>query len=194
MKFRIRLDAIEGSKDTLNRLLIGSTEFVLVHHQINDNPHYHMFLDNSNYMSCQAVRYYLKKLTDKPSNYSVKQCDDDRVSEYIQYLFNTKHGNISTLEDYKLFSVDIQECQAKATQVAEEFAKRKPAPKSLYDIAMYVHETTPDLQDIIKQTIRALHKFCKCHDDYLVIKVVTTIMSLRDEEFVVERIRRKISQ
>ena len=46
----------------------------------------------------------------KGADRSVKQCDDDRVLEFVQYLFNTKHGNISTL----LFNNVISEVDLKS--------------------------------------------------------------------------------
>lgn len=195
MKFRIRLDCVDGAEGVLKHLHATSQEYVWVKHDVNDNPHYHMYLDNPNLMSPQSVRYYFKKLTENSSDYSVKRCDDDRVSEYVQYLFNTKHGNISTLISHKFNSQLLDECRQAAEVVSQEFAKKRSTKKgaiTMYEIAMEVHETYKDSNDLIKGAIRTLHKYLKIHDDFLVMKVVTTVMSLRDEDIVVERIRRKL--
>lgn len=194
MKFRIRVDDYGiGAKTSMYPIIETAKEHVLVRHDIGDNPHWHLYVDNPNFMSPQSVRYYLRKHTDNPTDYSVKKCDDDRVDEYVQYLFNTKHGNVATIESSLFDDNRLQQCRARADEVTEEFTKRKKdKPKTLYEIAMYVDAATKDDSDLIANVIKALHKFCKCHDDHLIIKVLTTIQSKRDIEFVVERIRRKI--
>lgn len=196
MKFRIRLDEIEGAYPLLKTLCKDANQYVLVHHQINDNPHYHLYLDKPMYMSCQTVRYHLKKLTENSTNYSVKQCDEDRVQEYVQYLFNTKHDNKPTLVDHRYPDDLIQKAKDDAQRIAEEFKQKVKKGKkniTLYEMAMEVDEITDVDDNLIRNAIHVLHKYMKVHDDFLITKIVTTIQSKRDINFVIERVRRRIS-
>lgn len=193
MLFRIRVDDYGvDARASITKLLTNAQQFVWVHHQINDNPHWHVYLDNPNYMSCQAVRYHLRKTTDNPSNYSVKKCDEDKKLDYIQYLFNQKHGNKWTIEDTSFDQVIVDECIKRAATVAEVFNEKRPKARSLYEMAMEVHETTPNDDELIQAIIKCLHRYMKCHDDFMIIKVLTTISTMRDINLTVERIRRKI--
>lgn len=161
-------------------------EYVLVHHLVNDNSHFHLYLDAPNLMSQQSVRYHLKtKFKLLPTQYSVKQCDATRVNEYIQYLFNTKHGNLARLISTNVDDERITAARTAAAVVSEEYSKQRKnnKPKTLYAIAEEVRATVEDPTDqykVIHMTIKLLHKYCRCHDRYLVIKVVDTVRAMVD--------------
>lgn len=193
MKLRIRIDGIELPQ-SITALLTSSKEFIIVKHELPNNPHYHAYIDNEMIMSPQSFRYHLRKIYEKSSDYSVKQCEDGREDEYVQYLFNTKKGNQPFLISTNLSDERVSKARLGAEQVRREFDEsvRNARPKSLYDIAMYVNKIadTSEHDILVREVIKALHKFCKVHDEFLVNKVVFTIMSFRDVELVLPRVRR----
>lgn len=193
MKLRIRIDGNELPQ-SITQMIRSSKEFIIVKHELPNNIHFHAYVDNDMIMSPQSFRYHLRKLYEKSSDYSVKQCDDGREDEYVQYLFNTKKGNNPFLESTNLSDERISRARLGAEQVRREFDEsvRNARPKSLYDIAMYVNKIadTNDFDILVREVIKALHKFCKVHDEFLVNKVVFTILSYRDAELVVSRVRR----
>lgn len=193
MKLRIRIDGDELPQ-SIAQMIRSSKEFIIVKHELPNNPHFHAYVDNDMIMSPQSFRYYLRKIYEKSSDYSVKQCDDGREDEYVQYLFNTKKGNQPFLDSTNLSDERISKARLGAEQVRREFDEsiRNTRPKSLYDIAMYVNKIadSSNFDILVREVIKALHKFCKVHDEFLVNKVVFTIMSYRDVELVVSRVRR----
>lgn len=201
MMFRIRIDDTKQVAATVAEWAetVGN-RYVLVHHLVNANSHFHIYFDAPMVMSAQSMRYKIKTYfkLDKVE-YSVGLCDEDRVEEYIQYLFNTKHGNVATIHRVKNVSDDvIQRCRNRAHEVSEEFAKQKKTKKAktLYEIAQEVRATVADDTDqaqIVNMSIRLLHKYCKCHDRYLVIKVVDTVRSMVNPSEYAEYILRMMS-
>ena len=115
-------------------------------------------------------------------------CDKERVAEYLSYLYNTKHGNIANLIATTLDDEIMQTAQNSAQVITEAYnveRKKNPKPKTLYDIAKEVdglcgHECSRT--DVVMTAIRLLHQYCKCHDSYLVRKVVETVLSMKDPE------------
>jgi len=198
--FRIRIDDTKQVSATLaDWAETVSRTYIVVHHLVNANSHFHLYLDAPMVMSANALRYKIRTTfkLDKVE-YSVGLCDEDRVEEYVQYLFNTKHGNVATLHRTNMSDDVIQRARNGAHEVSEEFAKQKKTKKvkTLYEIAQEVRATVADDTDqsqIVQMTIRLLHKYCKCHDRYLVIKVVDTVRSMVNPSEYAEYILRLIS-
>ena len=186
MMFRLRIDDAKLVSATIAAWAetVGNA-YVIVHHLVNDNSHFHLYLDAPMIMSAQALRYRIKTRfgLDKVQ-YSVGLCDEERIDEYLQYLFNTKHGNIATLHKIKNIPDErLKRARDAAHVVSEEFAKQRKSKKvkTLYEIAQEVRATVKDDTDepqIVIMSIKLLHKYCKCHDRFLVIKLVDTVRSM----------------
>jgi len=200
MMFRIRIDDTKQVAATVAEWAeTVSRKHVLVHHLVNANSHFHLYLDAPMVMSANALRYKIRtKFELDKVEYSVGLCDEDRVEEYIQYLFNTKHGNVATLHRTNISPDVIKRCRDKAHEVTEEFAKQKKTKKTitLYQIAQEVRATVADdtnEHQIVQMAIRLLHKYCKCHDRFLVIKLVETVKAMVNPSEYAEYIMRCIS-
>lgn len=200
MMFRIRIDDTKQVAATVAEWAeTVSRKHVLVHHLVNANSHFHLYLDAPMVMSANALRYKIRtKFNLDKVEYSVGLCDEDRVEEYIQYLFNTKHGNVATLHRTNMPDDVIKRCRDKAHEVTEEFAKQKKTKKTitLYQIAQEVRATVADDRNehqIVQMSIRLLHKYCKCHDRFLVIKLVETVKAMVNPSEYAEYIMRCIS-
>lgn len=195
--FRIRIDDTKQVAATLAEWAeTVSRTYVIVHHLVNANSHFHLYLDAPMVMSAQALRYKIKtKFGLDKVEYSVGLCDEARIDEYLQYLFNTKHGNVATLHRTNIGGDAIQRATAAAQVVSEEFRSKRESlkPKTLYEIAKEVRATVADDTDvgqIVSMTIKLLHKYCKCHDRYLVIKIVDTVRSMVNPSEYAEHILR----
>lgn len=188
MKFRVRVD--EVSEET-QKLLIAhvqsSVSHVLVRHDFPDghNSHFHMYIDNG-YASCQAYRYQVDKLFKvKGSLRSVVKCDDDRVDEYVQYLFNKKKGNIPTLLSTNM---DVTSHQQKALDVADAWEAERSKDVSAYHIAQELvrwiddNDINPAMNDGIRQLIEKAidihNKYAKGYCDFSLSRVCQTAMGL----------------
>jgi len=190
MKLRIRIDAGDlVTNETLTEWVSSNSEdYCVVHHLVNENSHFHLYMDSPMVMSPQSMRYKLKtKFKLDKVEYCVGDCDPARVSEYLSYLFNTKHGNVANLISTSLDKDVIAQAMADADKISDAYnrTKVKRPTKSLYDMALEVRQTVKDERDkleIIQMTVRLMHKYCKCHDGYLIRKVVDTVRSLVDPE------------
>lgn len=189
MLFRVRIDEVDTtSPDALTEWAVRNTkDYVVMHHVVNFNKHFHLYMDAPMIMSPQSLRYKVRtyfKLEN--TQYSVGVCDEERIAEYLSYLYNTKHGNVATLIATSLPNDTINTARdsANAVSVAYELERaKKPKAKSLYEIAKEVNDACEYVRaDIVKESIRLLHKYCKCHDSYLVRKVVETVLSMKDPE------------
>jgi len=206
MLYRIRIDKVNdlNSDDILE--VCDSEGHVIVFHELpRGNPHYHMYLDTQ--INDKALRQRFKrKFNLKASDYSVKKCDETRVNEYVQYMFNTKHGNrwelIATNNfDDKLLNDLIQA----AKEVSDDFdatKKFKPKGPTIWDIAQEVDQIvngqltvndlgSTELNERINRysdeseeisvyteaTIKTLRKHRKAFDEFLIRKVISTAMS-----------------
>lgn len=128
MLFRIRIDSTDLARDMAIVNWVKGMDHVLVQHVLPEgrNRHFHIFLD-APYKSAQSCRYNVRKISNaKGSELSVTECDPARRDEYIQYLFNRKHGN-----QWHLVSstIDTTEHQRKALEVKEEFDSQQEASK-----------------------------------------------------------------
>lgn len=200
MKFRLRIDDANNVSATIAAWAetVGNA-YVIVHHLVNDNSHFHLYLD-AQIMSAQALRYRIKsRFSLEPVQYSVGLCDEERIDEYLSYLFNTKHGNIATLHKVKNIPDErLKRVRDAAHVVSEEFAKQRKSKKvkTLYEIAQEVRASVKDdtnAEQIIFMSVKLLHKYCKCHDRFLVIKLYETVRSMVNPSEYTEYILRIIS-
>ena len=191
MKFRIRVDITsEFTEEKLVRFMSGYSA-IAVRHDVNANPHFHAYIDAPMVMSCPAMRARVDSVFKvKGTDRSVKQCDDARVLEFVQYLFNTKHGNISTLLFNNVISeVDLQECMSKADEVAKEYERTtreqrmKKDTITQYDLAQEVADTVAPgktVQDYTLAAIAVMNRHRKAFCDFSLRKVIFTAMCHSD--------------
>lgn len=139
MLFRIRIDSDHLDRNMAIESWVKSYDHVLVAHVLpgNRNRHYHIFLD-APFKSEQSCRYNVSKMSGTSgTERSVTFCDPARKDEYIQYLFNRKHGNVWTLIST---TIDTTEHQQKALLVKEDFdaqqeqAKKKPTGPTMWEL------------------------------------------------------------
>lgn len=215
MLFRIRVDELNHHVHRQLIKMLTGHEHVLVKHVLpHGNPHYHAYADLP-YNFPSALRYHLDKECHIPKGSgharSVKECEPTRKDEYIQYLFNTKKGNIWTIVSS---TVDTTEHQAKAATVAEEFAAANPPKEkkdkgpTMWDIAMETHQLfvlthtgMPSAQfpsDVHREyarcAIQVCRKYRKGFCEYTLQKIVQTAMTEHEayKELVVNALVRRL--
>lgn len=191
MRFRVRVDKLHAETESvLTDFVSKSKSHCLVYHFVNNNPHYHFYIDDDRYMSCQALRYQIDKITgSKRSERSIKECDTTRVDEYVQYLFNEKHGNKWRLVSS---SIDTTEHQAKAKTVAADFLVKQQKSKTreitTWELAEEVKnlymadDTKPDSEyEIYKihidYAIDVCRKYRKTYTDFSIQRIVQTALT-----------------
>lgn len=142
--YRVRIDIVNDVD--IDRLIKISnpTRYVIVRHELpHGNPHFHAFIENDLKENTYRQRIKREFPTIKSTDYSIKKCDYQRVNEYVQYMFNTKHGNVWELYgshnfDNQLLDGLIQD----AKKVSDEFIETRSKPKSkgptIWDIAQEV--------------------------------------------------------
>lgn len=205
MKFRVRIDLDDDDKVT--DFCKPYSTYVIVHHVLpHGNPHYHMFIEDLMSLSIDAFRARVKRYfkPSKSSDYSVKKCDDSKVNEYVQYLFNTKHGNQPRLVSTYNFSDDsIAECKEAAENVSNDYEQRTrerekqskgPTIFQLgVELKQLLEEAHADDDISIHQytqfAIQICHKHHKSCEPNMLIKIVSTAMSFKQPERLVRRVQ-----
>lgn len=202
MKFRVRID----NSDDVNVLEFCSryTSYVIVHHILpHGNPHYHMYIEDSMSLSIDAIRARSKRFfkVEKRSDYSVKTCDDDKVNEYVQYLFNTKHGNVPRLVSVHNFDhTTLDQCKENAKTVSDEYdsrsRKREKLDKgpTLFQIGQELYDMIKDVEDptiymYSKMCMSVLHKHHKTSEPNMMIKIISTAMSRHQPDRLVKKVQ-----
>lgn len=194
--YRIRIDDVEGV-NTPDLIEISQPKaYVIVKHVLpHGNPHYHAYIQtevkDANFRKRLKAKFPQLTKTD----YSVKKCDDDRINEYVQYLFNTKRGNRWELVDkYNFDDSVLSDCMESAQKVSDEhaakFAKSKTnTGPTIWDLAQQVAEEYAkatvigedyDQKRIIAYTdiaIGVLLRNKKAFDEFLLRKLITTAMA-----------------
>lgn len=222
MRFRLRVDEVRPAIQAelvsmLERL--SPRDYVFVKHVLpitpqrqDGNPHFHLYVDAPDITSVPALRYHVDKLKVKGAERSVKQCDEGREDEFIQYLFNRKHGNTSLLLSS---TIDTTEHQARAAQVAEDFAKENPPKKEKVGPSMWqlatetlahfrlTHPRMPSADysaDVYREMARSAIAVCQTHHkpvcDYMLQKLVQTALVQSEgsyRELVVNAVVRRLS-
>lgn len=156
MKFRVRVDG-ERNDEHVTEFLKTYSSYVLVAHMLpHGNPHYHAYVDAPMVMSDNAMRQRVKRYfkVEKSSDYSVKKCDEDKVNEYVQYLFNTKHGNkyeliIAHNFDNTLLHQLEKDAQAVSNDYEERakqrIAESKQSRLTIFQLGLEVHDVWVNL-------------------------------------------------
>jgi len=122
MQYRIRVDSVPSfSMLDLKRYIDKyATSYCLVRHEpVSPNVHYHIWLETNNADS--TVRLMLTKhmpYLKGNAGHSVQMCDPLRKEEYLQYLFNRKHGNRAFFESQ--LGVDNWEVFQERSNIATE--------------------------------------------------------------------------
>jgi len=152
MKFRVRLDQREDTREWLSAYLRDKPH-VLVHHILpHGNPHFHFYVDLPLVNSVAGYTYQWKKLVDPKgftrSDWSIKQCSDERKPEFISYLFNTKHGNISELIST---TEPVEDARANAATISLAFEERKDNAKKTPAKQITAWDMAEELKDWIDE-------------------------------------------
>jgi len=204
MYYRIRVDQIEGVEVEDFEAICEPKVSVLVHHILpTGNPHYHYLIDTDVKENTLRQRIKRKYPSLKSTDYSIKKADDERINEYVQYLFNTKHGNKSTLISANNFDNDIlEDLKKQAQKVSDEYDATKSRHKvaTMYELAEEIHRQvnktftiddlgTTALQDHlqlglpinIEEYVDATMMVCRKHrkgfDEFMVRKLITTALA-----------------
>jgi len=187
-QFRLRIDQQgDVTIDALEKFLKPYKTCLLVHHELpHGNPHWHAYVDaTNNTIGIEAIRNRLKKTFTLPSgSYSLKSCDESRINEYIQYLFNTKHGNKWSIAFVHNVSDDIiANAQQNAEKVSADYAAaRKVTPVvTLYELAEETAELMKGKPDTIEQYTLAAVAVCRRHRKafckFTLAKIISTARS-----------------
>lgn len=205
MKLRLRIDADDD--DNVIQFLKPYYAYVLVHHVLpHGNPHYHAYVDDKMSLSIDAFRARVKRYfkTQKSSDYSVKKCDDDKVNEYVQYLFNTKHGNTSRLVTTVNFDDELLvSLQKSAQDVSDDYEQRTRTREKL-NKGPTIFQLGVELKDMLDSThvndditisdysrgaIAICHKHHKSTEPNMLIKIVSTAMSFKQPDRLVKKVQ-----
>lgn len=161
--FRLRIDIINDLNIDDLIEICQTTSHVLVRHELpHGNPHYHAFLETE--LKENALRQRIKRFSDslKPTDYSLKKCNPDRIEEYVQYMFNTKKGNKWELIDTHNFDDQIiTRLQLQAKDVANDFENskvRKTDKPTIYQLAMEIRESFKQSYNITDNPLNNLGK------------------------------------
>lgn len=143
--FRIRIDIVNGlTSDELVEVCKPDTHVIVRHELPHGNPHYHAYFKFDSEIKDNTLRQRIKRGFEhlKSTDYSVKKCNPDRINEYVQYMFNTKHGNRWELIDSRNFDTELLNSLKEAAQaVSDDFAERNPKKSdkpTVYDLAMEI--------------------------------------------------------
>jgi len=204
--YRIRIDEVSGLNIDDLLEVCGSVQHVCVRHELpTGNPHFHIFTKTQVKQANlrKKIKTYLPNLL--KSDYSIKSCDEPRVNEYVQYMFNTKHGNkwelITTLDfddsiiqsltqNAKQISTDFVKVQANKKHgptmwdLAEEMntlvtSKFKPTVNDLGtdQLEDYYTNLEISLEQYIDAAITVCRKHKKAFDEFMLRKLVSTARS-----------------
>lgn len=198
MMFRVRVDSQRNDQGFLD-FLQQYKSYVCVFHELpHGNPHYHMFIEDTMSLSIDALRKRVdRNFNVKGADRSVKECDASRVNEYIQYLYNQKHGNVSTHIGHR--NIDdslLLQLQTQAKDVADDFAHRKKVKQSKQQVSQYdlaeevrsrlseLHKLTFTIEDYTKVAIQVMRKHRKAFCKYSLGRIIMTAMD--DEKIVAQ--------
>lgn len=204
MKYRFRIDAEDDLM--VQEFLKPYYAYVLVFHELpHGNPHYHAYVDDKMGLSIDAFRARVKRYfkTQKPSDYSVKKCDDDKVNEYVQYLFNTKHGNKHRLVSTHNFDNDLLSSLAKAAEEVSDAYEQRTRQREKSTKGPTMFQLGVELKDLIEENhiidatieqyttyaIQICHKHHKTTEPNMLIKLVSTAMSFSQPHRLVRRVQ-----
>lgn len=200
MLFRVRVDSQRNDQSFLD-FLHNYKSYVCVFHELpHGNPHYHMFIEDTMSLSIDALRKRVdRNFNVKGADRSVKECDMSRVNEYIQYLYNQKHGNSAThITHCNIDDALLLQLQAQAKDVADDFAQRKKVKSDRQQITQYdlaeevksrlseLHKTEFTIEDYTKVAIQVMRKHRKAFCKYSLGRIIMTAMS---DEKIIDQMR-----
>lgn len=203
MSYRVRIDEKVSFEDLMCFFEVFS-DLVIVHHIVNDNPHFHAYIKTEKWKSPQSMRYSIRTRFQNlnKTDYSVKLCDEDRKDEYIQYMFNRKHGNIPTL---KYSTIDITKHKERADEVANDFMEKYKNKDDVtnYDLSKMLAEyirtnglnqwNHDDKHKLVIQAIELHNKYGKAYCEFSLQRMITTAMGLTDwRTLVVDNVYQKL--
>lgn len=191
--YRIRIDEVQGFSVEGFIQLCNPKRYVIVHHQLpTGNPHFHAFIDtdvkNANLRKKIKTAFPLLQKSD----YSIKNCDDDRINEYVQYMFNTKHGNRWRLVDKSNFSDSVlNSLMEAAKEISDDFTERRKKRKdpTIYDLAVEINDTYKKIYlaehssleqytRYLEIAIKVCHNHRKAFEENLLRRLVTTAITI----------------
>lgn len=221
MHYRLRIDIVDGLDTDDLMQMCDTDKFVIVRHELpRGNPHIHAYIETNVKDNTLRLRFKRKYKNLKPSDYSIKTCDELRVNEYVQYMFNTKHGNVWELIDSRNFDPQlVNDLMEAAKKISTDYADVQRNKKSItiWDIAQEVEaivapqfveqkqafgngraEDFPEdaaLEHLIinvytDTAIQILRKYKKAFDEFLLRKVISTAMS--NQEIGKDKLRKKM--
>lgn len=202
--FRLRIDIINDLNSDKLIEVCQPTSHVIVRHELpTGNPHYHAYIATE--LKENTLRQRIKRIDKdlKSTDYSIKKCNPEMINEYVQYMFNTKHGNKWELIDSLNFDNNlINTLIENAKKVSDDYetSKSKSTRITIWDMAEEVDrliqdkwqafgngraddfpmETTQQHNIITEYTdmaIVVLRRHKKPHDEYLLRKLITTSIS-----------------
>ncbi len=203
--FRIRVDIVNDLNSDQLIEVCGPDTYVIVRHELpTGNPHYHAYFKYNSDIKENTLRQRFKRKFGflKSSDYSIKKCDEERTNEYVQYMFNTKHGNRwELISTFNFDDTTLRDLIQAAKQISSDFANSKESTKkntgpTIWDLAQEVEAKFIDIQKskinfhqldsdrIIIYTdvaIETLRKHRKPFDEFLLRKVITTAMSTTEK-------------
>lgn len=217
--YRLRYDIVDNDLDADSLMQVcQTTSHVLVRHELpHGNPHYHAYIATD--LKENTLRQRIKRLNPemKSTDYSIKKCNPAMVNEYVQYMFNTKHGNKWELIDTCNFDNDlINSLIENAQKISKDYELVKSKPRhriTIWDIAEEVNNLVVEkwisfgrgrmedfpldaehersiITDYTDMAIHVLRKNQKPFDEYLLRKVLATSMS--NHEFMKDILRKKM--
>lgn len=201
--YRIRIDIVNDLNSDQLLEICDSEAHVVVRHELpHGNPHYHAWIQTSVKENTLRQRFKRKFGFLKSSDYSIKKCDEERTNEYVQYMFNTKHGNKWELIDtYNFDNQLLDNLKEAAQKISTDYAESHKKSKgiTIWDIAEEVEKeftqefhVVNNLGDEIHKfyeqeerkiivytdiAIKVLRKHRKAFDEFLLRKVISTAMS-----------------
>lgn len=198
--FRVRVDIVNDlNSDDLLEVCGSPDTHVLVRHELpHGNPHFHLWLPTD--LTDKAIRQRLdRKFKLKSTDRSVKICDPNRINEYVQYMFNTKHGNRWEIISVRNFDDKLLNDLIKAAkEISDDFEERnqqKDKP-TIYSLAMEVRNVFKHTYHISDNPVENLGKrqAPEGYDEYLEhLKIAISVCRKHRQPFEENYLRRLIT-
>lgn len=218
--FRLRIDRVDGvDSDKIMDICKPNSCVMVLHELPHGNPHYHAYIAYDGEMKENTLRQRIKRGFDnlKRTDFSLKKCDADRVNEYVQYMFNTKHGNQWELIDVRNFDNQlIDDLKKAAKEISDQYVKsveKKSNKPTVWDLAAEIRERLtklyektvstltyleePEYQkmyaDVLSIAIDVCHKYKQPFEEHYLRRLVITALSQRaaGKQGIIRRIMEK---
>lgn len=195
--FRIRIDIVSDlNSDQLIETCDSLAHVVIRHELPHGNPHYHMWVKTDTKENTLRQRFKRKFGFLKSSDYSIKKCDEERTNEYVQYMFNTKHGNKWELIDTHNFDLKLLDDLKEAAQaISDDYKQHHKKSKSItiYELATEIndtykktylleHSSREQYVRCLEIAIKICHKHKKAFEENLLRRLVTTAITIDSDQ------------